>query len=349
MGAKQAAVAALACVLAAACGGGAPQGAPSEVGSPESDVGSPERGRPPDSVREVTLSGEEVRLQREEVTLSGEEVTRLGIHLTPATAVTYSPGPEGFGTVVSHDTIAQLAADLQIAKATTQQSDSALQRARHLAGGPGSLGLEAVEVATRQAASDRAALQLARRKLTATLGAGFPDAARGPTNTLEWLASGEWKLVRVTFPAGALDADPPLSVRLTRVDVGVSSPTTWEASGVWAAPADPMLPGSSFFALVKRSTLPEGSRLRANAVFRQATAGVLIPESGVVVSNGQSWCFVQRAPDKFARVPLDLSRPLPGGYFMSSGISAGQQIVTTAAGLLLARQLSPATQRQGED
>jgi hypothetical protein len=39
-------------------------------------------------------------------------------------------------------------------------------------------------------------------------------------------------------------------------------------------------------------------------------------------------------------------RPLDEGYFVTEGFSAGQRVVSSAAALLLARELNPSTEAQ---
>jgi hypothetical protein len=45
-------------------------------------------------------------------------------------------------------------------------------------------------------------------------------------------------------------------------------------------------------------------------------------------------------------VPLDISRPMAGGYFTKDAIRPGEAIVTSAAGLLLARQTNPGSEAE---
>src|SRR6185437_687140 len=130
----------------------------------------------------------------------------------------------------------------------------------------------------------------------------------------------------------------------TTLDASPSG-TAWTTSELWDAPQDPGLPGRSFFALLSAPEATEGAHLQALAVTASGgTAGVLIPAAAVVVSNGQAWCYVQRKAGTFERTPIETNRPLPEGYFASSGVSPGDLVLTSAAGLLLARQTNPSTE-----
>lgn len=271
------------------------------------------------------------------VTLTADQVAKLGIATAPAAAVSYFPGAQGFGVVVGHDLIAQMAADLNTATAAVDQSQAALERGQRLASGPGALGTDALETAKRQVVADRAALELARRRLSAALGLDFTRRSAD----LDSLASGTVKLARITFPAGSLDSERPGSLRISQVDA--APVRTWTSSELWDAPQDPTLPGHSFFAVLRSPAIPEGARLQALAVWTHGTAGVLVPASAVIVSNGEYWCYVQRKAGTFERTAMDTSRPLADGYFVSDGIAAGDRVVVSAAGLLLARQMNAST------
>ena len=83
-----------------------------------------------------------------------------------------------------------------------------------------------------------------------------------------------------------------------------------------------------------------------NVLFRLDQTGVQIPASALVLSASQPWAYVQTKPGTFLRVPVDMSKPVPGGYFQAAGggIASGQAIVTSGAGLLLARETNPSTE-----
>jgi hypothetical protein len=361
MGAKQSLIILCIALLAACSGGsksgGAEQAAATTHGAAGDDAGDKGGGKADEHAAATThgAAGDDAgdkgggkadeHKDNNEVVLSADEVGKLGITTTAAQAVTYTPGAQGFGVILSHDTIAQVAADLQTATAAAQQSEAVLARGKRLASGPGALGTDAVETATRQVAADQAALELARRKLTATLGQEFPRLRGGATTSLlDDLANGTVKLARVTFPPGVLGSARPQSLRVTTLDSGPAV-AAWTTSELWDAPQDPTLPGRSLFALLRAPQAVEGAHLQALAVSAAGgTAGVLIPTAAVVVSDGQAWCYVQKKAGTFERTPIETNRPLPDGYFASSWVSPGDPLVTSAAGLLLARQTNPSTE-----
>ena len=277
------------------------------------------------------------------VELTAEERQKLGIATAPAQAITYSDSSTAFGVVLSHEAIAQAVADLETAASAAHLSEVALTRGQKLAAGPGALGADAIETLQKQKSADQAALSLARRKITAVVGVRFPwQGAEGDTDTLNALASGEAKLVRATFPSGVFVGGTPKSLSLIPLDPSI----TLSATPVWNAPQDPNLPGRSFFALLRNADIAEGSRFQViPASAAGGVTGVLVPANAVVITGGQYWCYLEKKPGTFARVPIVIDKPLGAGYFVSDGVgvSEGDKVVTSSAGLLLAREMNAAT------
>ena len=287
------------------------------------------------------------------VTLRPEEVAGLGITASAAAAVRYQAATSGFGVVLGHDVIAQAVADVVTAQAVAAQSRAVLARMQRLAGTPGADSTEARENAARQAAVDAAALRLAKAKSSSVLGQNPPWAGREDSKLPEELAEGRAKLVRVTFPLGSVNGRAPQRLWLARLGTAGAG-ERWTAHGVWDAPADAGVPGRSFFALLQDIEVGEGERLLAwtagggggGGDSGQAESGILIPSSAVVASDGRYWYYLERQPGEFARTPMDISRPMADGYFVQGGLKGGDLIVTSAAGLLLAREINPRTEAE---
>jgi hypothetical protein len=280
--------------------------------------------------------------EAEGVTLKSEEIEKAGIKTATLAASSHAPESTGYAVVITRETIAQAVADLTSAAAVERQSRSALTRARSLAGTPGAMSIEAQETAERQAAVDHAAFVLAERRLSATYGQNSPWKENYTSPLLASLARGDTKLARVTFPLGALGATVPAKLRLTRIGAAQGSKSI-ETLAVWSAPADATIPGRSFFAILKGGDASEGERLIAHATVGAAENGVVVPYSATVISAGKYWCYVEEKPGLFVRTEIDPGMPTDDGYFVKEGIAPGAQVVTTSAGLLLARETNPST------
>jgi hypothetical protein len=286
--------------------------------------------------------------KEEGVTLTAEQVRKVGIVTEPARAVDYAPETVGYGVVVPHDAVATAVAELATAQAAQAQSRAVSARARSLAGTSGALAADVVESAARQEAADKAQLALAERRLSTVIGAALPGSLSGGS-ALQDLASGRIKLLRATFPLGAIRGATPVSLRAARLDAqspgSGQSDAGWKLSPVWNAPADATLPGRSFFALLKGGDAGEGERLLVWAPGAgPAERGVTVPASAVVISGGRYWCYLQTNPGHYVRREVATDKPLADGYVVTSGIAAGDQVVTAAAGLLLAREMNPSTE-----
>jgi hypothetical protein len=279
------------------------------------------------------------------VTLTAEQVEKAGITTVPVKVASYSPETVGYGTVIAHDTVAVAVAELTTAQAAAGQSRAASQRAQRLAGTPGAMAADAVESATRQVAADTAALALAQRRLSSVIGTGPPGTmAAGPM--LQDLASGKVRLLRATFPLGAAVGKTPASLRAARLDVAVpQSSAGWTLHPVWNAPGDANLPGRSFFALLEEGDAGEGERLLVWAPGGgPAQRGAMVPESALVISGGQYWCYITSQPGVYLRREVPTDRPLGSGYLITQGVAAGDQVVTSGAAFLLAREMNPSTE-----
>jgi hypothetical protein len=282
------------------------------------------------------------------VILKPEEVAGLGIAASAVVAVRYQAATSGFAVVLGHEVIAQAVADVATAQAAAAQSQAALARMQRLAGTPGADSTETRENAARQAAVDAAALRLARAKSSSALGQNPPWAGREDSKLPAELAEGRARLVRATFPLGSVNGRVPQRLWLTRLGTAGAG-ERWTAHAVWDAPADADMPGRSFFALLQAADVGEGERLlawTAGTDSEQAESGVLIPSSAVVASDGRYWFYLERQPGEFARTPMDISRPMADGYFVQGGVNRGDLIVTSAAGLLLARETNPSTEAE---
>lgn len=280
------------------------------------------------------------------VELKSEQIEAMGIAVATLRETTRTPEARGFAVVVGHDVLAQAVADVTVAGAATAQSRAALARILRLAGSEGAETLEAQELAQRQAATDAAAFALAQRKASALLGQHPPWQDGRGDRLREELAMGRTKLVRVTFPLGTYRGPPPPAfLRLARVDDAVAA-MQWRSRQVWAAPADPDIPGRSFFAAVESDAIAEGEQLTAWAPQGEVEKGVIVPAAALLIDSGRYWCYVEPRPGTFRRVELSVDRPTADGYFATDGLKAGDQVVVTAAGLLLAHELHPGTEAE---
>jgi len=276
------------------------------------------------------------------VTLKAEEVQSLGLTVQPAASAQYQGQISGYGVVTALDAIAQTDSDFLTAQATAAQSQAAAARARSLASGEeAAISREQLEAAQSRAAADQAALALARRKSEAAFGLNSPF--RDPearARAMGEFASGTAVLVRVTFPATGGEA--PRRLIISRMGADAKS---WTATTIWDAPADPSVPGRSFYAILRGSDLAQNERVTAAIPSGAPQAGAKIPAHAVVFGESEAWVYEQTGPRTFLRTQVDISRPMGDGYFVSN-VKPGQKIVVDGAGLLLAHEVNPSTEAE---
>lgn len=281
------------------------------------------------------------------VLLTPEQIADLGITTTPARAATYRQAVMGYGSVVALDAVAQADADIEAAAAAAQQSKAAAERARSLATGEeAAVSREVVEAAQSKAAADAVALALAERKFQSVFGLDAPwRTAAERRAVVAQLASGQAVLARISFPLGALGDVRPDELAVTRLG---SATQSWTCSAIWDAPADPTLPGSGFYCLLEMSNLAQNERLTGTVHIGESVSGVLIPRNAILVGENAMWVYVEQEPGHFVRVAVDPDKPDGDGFFLGAevGIAADDSIVVGAAGLLMARELNPATEAE---
>lgn len=293
-----------------------------------------------------TDSGRSAKPQsRHAVTLSEADIVRLGIKTTPAQATKYTPHVHGYGVVVNTTALAQLDAAIVTATAAQRQSQAAVKRARTLFGKTQTVHAvshEALDAAEQRAAADEAALALADSTEVAAFGQHAPW--RGKNRNSEILAkltSGRTMLVEATFPLGVKLGALPSALTVTHLTTQPGQAGR-AASKIWNAPADPTIPGRSFFALVDGADLAQGEHVLVFAPTGKPIDGVRVPVEAIVLSEDKTWCYAATSPRTFVRLPIDLGTPITDGYFVAHGINPSQPIVVAGTGLLLARETGAA-------
>ena len=278
------------------------------------------------------------------VTLTPDQVKSLGIATMPVQAAAWVRQVTGYGTVVALDTIAQSDADYLTAAAAAQQSEAAANRARSLSTGEeAAVSREVVEAAQSKASADAAALALARRKADSAFGIHAPWHSEAERSQLmSELSSGKTVLVRVTFPLGALPGITPGKISISRLGGAGQS---WASGRVWEAPADPNLPGRGFFVLVSGSDLAQNEHVFASVAVGQPQAGAVVPASSLLLSEGEASVYLETSPGHFQRSRIGTDKPMGEGYFIGpdAGIAPGRQVVTSGAGILMAREVNPSS------
>jgi hypothetical protein len=108
------------------------------------------------------------------------------------------------------------------------------------------------------------------------------------------------------------------------------------------------LPGSGFYCLLEGSDLAQNERLSVRVGEGTQATGTWVPQTAVLVGENDTWVYVEPEDGHFVRVRVDVSKPQDDGFFLppETGIAPEARVVTGAAGLLLAREVNPVTNKE---
>ena len=282
--------------------------------------------------------------QARSIVLSAEDVTRLGIRTTTVEKIRYTPHVRGYGVVVDLGALVQAEANIATARAAARQSRAELRRQRSLFA-RNATSAQAMEAAERQSSTDDAQLLLAERQEVVVFGSQAPWAtARRDQTAIAELSAGRAVLVKATFPLDTLGTMRPAELSATHLGARQNL-AAWTSRQLWNAPADPAIPGESFFAIIRGSDLQAGEHVLVTAPTGPSVDGVRIPSQALLLSNERTWCYLETSSGSFRRLQLDLNRPLPDGYFVAAHPSIARSVVVRGTGLLLARELGAVAPR----
>lgn len=259
----------------------------------------------------------------------------LGLTLVTPNKQSLAPEVEAFGRVLDPTPYVALAAEQATADAALTASEKELARVQKLFAAGGNASAQAVETAEAAAAKDRAAVASAHVRLLAGWGQKLSDQSN-LTTLQNALAKGA-SLVRIDLLPGTVIGDSPKSARVALI--GAAQAFDAEILGL-APVADPQVQGTSYLAIVHDRTLPSGASLRAILTGDgEATEGLTIPRSAIVYHQGSPWIYVLGEEDTFERKLVSLGRSLGDAVVITSGVTADEQVVATAAQQLLAAEL----------
>lgn len=292
-------------------------------------------------------------------TVNGETVVVLApdvqrashIEVSPLAATAIQPGRSAYATVIDLQPLLDLRSRLVAARAdlgtlTAQAGNSRGQyeRMRVLFEDDQNVSRKSLQDARAAMQGDQAKLQSAAATvggLAATMrqqfGDALTDAATAPASGLfERLLSGRGAVLRVTLPA---DDSAPAPARIT---INAPDGEAVPAQKLSASPlADSSVQGNPWFYAADRA-LPVGTHTSVEVPSADPVASALaIPERAVIWYGGQTWVYVQTAPDRFTRRYLATGNESDQGFVAITGFHAGDRIVTQGAQLLLSEELKP--------
>jgi post-segregation antitoxin (ccd killing protein) len=149
--------------------------------------------------------------------------------------------------------------------------------------------------------------------------------------------SGRKALLQITLP---VDKQLPNDIKMIEVEVSGNRSAAIKAELVSAAlQTDAIAQGESYFFQADGSHIRPGMRIAAWVPEQgENQSGVVIPKSALVWHLDQAFVYVKIAEEHFSRRNIDQFLPLADGYFVSHGLNAGDQLVTTGGQMLLSEE-----------
>ncbi len=241
---------------------------------------------------------------------------------------------DGIANILSPETLVQLDADIRTAAIAADFSRREFERYRSTK----SLSIHIIEGAERQSQTADAQLASLQLRLRQTWGDAAPFLEDEPrAKLIEELTRGKTVLVRLDFLQSR--REPPQNVHVLPLNGG--SETTVRT--LWPAPTgNAAMPGISFLGLVDAGPgLRHLDRARAVADAGAAQTGVIIPQSALIVTAGETWCYIEVAAERFERRKVALTSPVAEGYLVQDGFEPGTRVVVRGASTLLSREAEP--------
>ncbi len=295
--------------------------------------------------RVQTVNGETV------VLASVDEQRASHIGVVPLAASTARPETTAYTTVIDlqpffdlHNRATAARSNRQGARAQADASRAQYQRDYVLFKDNRNVSQKSLQDARAVMLADQAKLQAAeaaQNVLDATLrqqfGAALASAATAPaSDLLQQLMSGHTEVLRVTLTAKD-GASAPAQISIDGLDGRLVAARKLSAS----PQIDPSIQGSPYFYAID-SILPVGTRTTAHIPLKgKGRQGLLIPENAVIWYGGQQWAYVKTAADRFTRRYMPSALAVDGGFVVTNGFRAGDEVVIRGAQLLLSEELRP--------
>lgn len=154
---------------------------------------------------------------------------------------------------------------------------------------------------------------------------------------LNGFLSGQKTLLQITLPVNKQLANEIQSIY---VEASGNRSAATKAELISAAPqTDNTAQGESYFFQTEGRRIRTGMRVAAWIPEQgENRSGVVIPKSALVWYMDQAFVYIKTDAEQFTRRTIDQYSATNGGYFVGSGISAGEQLVVTGGQMLLSEE-----------
>ncbi len=286
-------------------------------------------------------AADEPKISRDEegrvvVKMEDEVQGNIGLLVEKPEAGELNPEVKGFGRVLDPAPLAGLLAELATAQVAYAGTSRELERLKTLSA-QGNASDRAVQTAEAAAVHDQIAVQTVKDRLRLGWSAELVDRKDLPA-LMESLASRKAAIVRIDLPAGE-NLSAPGGARIFNL-AGKSA----EGEPAGTAPnVDAQLLGRGFLFIVQTSGLQLSPGEAVTGFLKipgDTLSGVKISSQSVIRTEGAGWVFVMNTGgDQFTRTKIALDHPIETGWFVTTGVTTNNYVVTTGAQILLSEEL----------
>lgn len=298
------------------------------------------------------------------ITLTPASQQQSGITTSTLKAASHQAAVSSFGMVTGIESLVELRtrylaarAEANVVRAAIANSQQEYQRMTQLNRDNHNVSDRAVAAAeaiwradeARLAAAETAAASLRdgiRQQWGDTLAGWATQTSAG--ETLQRLLQYHEVLVQVTLPFDS--ATPNKDTTLLIAPAGAQGKAI-PATFVSASPqTDATLQGQTFYYRAPAGNLRAGMRVTARLSAQgKATAGVIVPQTAVVWYANKAWIYRKQAADKFVRQQINTDIEAEDGWFNSTGVRPGEEVITNGAQLLLSEEFKYQIKNENED
>jgi hypothetical protein len=272
------------------------------------------------------------------VEIEAEAQKQAGLKIEALAATQLAPETKAYGRVLDPAPLAALMTELATDQAASSASSNELARLKTLSTS-GNASARALQAAEATALHDQLLAESARDRLVLSWGKEIAGQNDFPS-FIQSLTTLDTVLIRVDLPAGQRLSAPPTAARVVSL---AGNSTDAQVLGA-ALSVDPQTQGQGFILQITTNQsrfLPGEAVTGYLKIPGEPLSGVIVPRDAIIRTEGRGWVYVVTDEDHFTRKEIALDRSVESGWFMTSGVAAGDHVVTVGAQSLFSEETKP--------
>jgi hypothetical protein len=273
---------------------------------------------------------------------------RLGLSVVAVQSTKLAPAIRGYGRLLDPTVLVAAIYERQAAQGALEAADLEYRRVQTLHQGNANASARDLEAARATFEREWANARNAEARLAAVWG-GSAGRHGDLTALAAKLVAREAAVARLDLPLGTVLAAAPATARVAAAADASTPPVAATPLGT-APDTDPTVQGRGFLLLLEPSPWPPGTLLEGWLTpSGEPQTGFEVPRSALLRDAGRTCVYVQTAEDAFARRVVQLDHPTAAGWFVTSGLAAGERLVVRGAQALLSADASGAADSEDAD